>query len=619
VFRGCLTLLIGFALGAGLVLWWWPHQPTGVALPASADVRVFISDSYLSRAVQQRVAGMTLPEIHNVRVLSSPPAALLVNADLTVGPFTAPSSMEVQPVASGGGVQVQIVESHIAGIPIPSQLTGFLQDAINGETQHALSTHSRVTGVAVRPDGVEILADYAGYCARLRICPDMRDDGGSRTESVMEIDGGRYRAIRRLGTGGTGVVYQAVDQVLGRTVAIKALRETITLDLLRREGQSLARLNHPNVVALYDLVEEGGRTYLVMEYVEGCSLDEWLANQGPLGVDAAIAIVRQIASAIAQAHDRGLLHCDLKPANVLISTTGEVKLTDFTLGQIETAGRFDGMRGGSADYAAPEQVRDEAVDRRTDVYGLGALLRRMVGPIDRSSEEGRAVAEAIARATADDPAERYPSVEALLAALPPAERGATRVSAPRTVSELTRVQPRVAKQTRGRSRIPWRLALIPAAAILAVAALITHFNVSASPAPITLPAFVGTESASAQLIARSYAFHLTLVPRYASIPAGMVISQRPAPGSAVTKGAVVTLWVSEGPRPIEIPDLSGLNQDDAVARLQQLGFRVAITTQDTIWQGAGEVLGQSPDAQSLRVPGTVVTLTISTHPWWWIF
>lgn len=437
----------------------------------------------------------------------------------------------------------------------------------------------------------------------------------------MEIDGGRYRAIRRLGTGGTGVVYQAVDAVLGRTVAIKALHATIDLDLLRHEGRSLARLNHPNVVALYDLVEEAGRTYLVMEYVEGCSLDEWLAGRGSLSPDAAVAIIRQVAAAIAQAHDRGILHCDLKPANVLISTAGEVKLTDFTLGQIESGGRFAGMRGGSADYAAPEQVRDEAVDRRTDVYGLGALLRRMTGAIDRGTEEGRAVAGAIARATSADPVERFASVEELLAALPAGAGGDTLVAAPRQVSELTRVTPRPRRDVRrrARGRIPWRLTLIPAAAILAGAALFTHFNASASPAPITLPAFVGTQSTSAQLIARSYAFHLTLMPRYASIPAGTVIGQRPAPGSAVGKGSAVTLWVSEGPRPIAIPDLSGVKQADAVARLQHLGFRVAIQTQDTIWHDPGEVLGQSPNANALRVPKSVVTLTISTHPWWWIF
>src|SRR5579864_5291886 len=130
-------------------------------------------------------------------------------------------------------------------------------------------------------------ADRCGQGLRSR--PGMGDGSDCRTEEKMEIGDGRYRAIRRLGTGGTGVVYQAVDQVLGRTVAIKALREDITLDLLRHEGRSLARLNHPNVVALYDLVEERGCSYLIMEYVDGCSLDEWLINRGPLDPEAAVS------------------------------------------------------------------------------------------------------------------------------------------------------------------------------------------------------------------------------------------------------------------------------------------------------------------------------------------
>jgi len=160
--RGCLILIVGFLLGAGLVLWWWPHEPHGIAVPASADLRVRISDAYLSRTVQQHVAGMTLPTIKNVQVRSSPPAALVLTADLGAGPVTAGSSMEVQPVVAGGSVHIQITSTHIAGIPIPSQLTGFLQDAINSNTQRLLSAHTRITGVSVKPDGLEVLATYVG-------------------------------------------------------------------------------------------------------------------------------------------------------------------------------------------------------------------------------------------------------------------------------------------------------------------------------------------------------------------------------------------------------------------------------------------------------------------------
>jgi serine/threonine-protein kinase len=188
----------------------------------------------------------------------------------------------------------------------------------------------------------------------------------------VEIGNGRYRLIRRLGEGGTGCVYQAADLLLGRTVAIKALHDRQSTQLLREEARSLAGLNHPNVVGLYDLLESEGRACLVMEYVNGCSLDRWLVERGPLGLGAALEVFRQVAEAVMQAHRQRMLHCDLKPANVLVSTSGQVKLTDFTLARRLREGRFDGPTGGSARYAAPEQLSGAAVSPRTDVYGPGA-------------------------------------------------------------------------------------------------------------------------------------------------------------------------------------------------------------------------------------------------------
>jgi predicted Ser/Thr protein kinase len=437
-------------------------------------------------------------------------------------------------------------------------------------------------------------------------------------DQPVEIGNGRYRVIRRLGSGGTGTVYQAADRMLGRTVAIKALHHSQRLDLLRAEGRSLARLSHPNVVALHDLIEQDGRPYLVMEYVEGSNLEQWLAEHGSLGVEQALGVFRRIASAVQAAHAHGILHCDLKPANILISTAGEVKLTDFTLAQIESGGQFHGVRGGSAAYAAPEQMDGGPVDRRTDVYGLGAVLARMAGGIDRSSVEGQQVVAAIARATAADADQRFATVDELLNALPASDGPITRIAASSQASELTRVVPGAVEGPvphRPRRRLRRPLVILPLAAVLIAVLSISYFTASAQPATVILPDLSGVPQASALHIARSLALQTRMLPAYSStVPSGIVLAQRPAPGTKVNKGSTVTLIVSEGPRPVTVPSVEGLSQDAAAAQLQRLGFHVQVQTDQWRWQDYGNVVDQVPAAGGKLLPGQTVTITVSVKP-----
>jgi serine/threonine protein kinase len=437
----------------------------------------------------------------------------------------------------------------------------------------------------------------------------------------MEIGNGRYRLIRRLGSGGVGAVYQAADTLLGRTVAVKALHPSLTVDLLRREGQSLAQLTHPNVVALYDLIEDGGQPYLIMEYVEGGSLEEWLHDHGALNWEQGLQIFRPIAAAVAQAHARGLLHCDLKPANVLISSTGEIKLTDFTLARLEHEGRFDGVRGASAVYAAPEQAAGEDVDRRTDVYGLGVLLTRLLGPLDSTQSVEAQIAATLARATAAAPEHRFSTVDELLAALPPADAGSTAIVARTGVSDLTRValSPAPSPAPRRRAFVSWRLLVAPLALVVAAGAFFTHFTASASPTLIRLPDLVATQGPSANLVLRSLELRERTVAVYSGAPQGIVVAQRPGAADRVSRGEVITLFLSKGPRPVMLPDVQGLTQAQALVRLHTLGFKVSVKTSETVFHSAGEVLSQAPDPHSLQRPGTVIVLTVATKPWWWVF
>jgi len=357
-----------------------------------------------------------------------------------------------------------------------------------------------------------------------------------------------------------------------------------------------------------------------MEYVDGCTLEQRLAERGRLPLAGALEVFRRVAAAIAAAHACDLLHCDIKPANILISTAGEVKLTDFTLARRLADGAFRGLAGGSVDSAAPEQLRGEAAGPRTDVYGLGALLRRMIDPEEGSPEMER-VLRAIERATAFDPAERFARVEDLLEALPAGGPAITRVAPLSRTRDLTRVAPGMPRERAAIRRWPLAaLGALCAACLVACGALFSHFTVSAAPTRITVPDLVATQSQSAQIVVRSFALRYRLVPAYSpTVPSGIVISQQPGPGSQIPSRGTVTLVVSQGPQPVAVPPLQRLSRDVAVRELQRLGLRAVVQTQDDISDDAGIVLDQQPSPGTLRVPGSVVTITVSTKPWWWIF
>jgi serine/threonine protein kinase len=200
----------------------------------------------------------------------------------------------------------------------------------------------------------------------------------------------RYRILGFQGAGGMGVVYKAIHRLMERVVALKVLNHSLTTrpgfaERFRREAKAAARLSHPNIVAAYDADEAAGTHFLVMEFVAGTTLDQEVARRGPLPVREACDLVRQVALGLQHAHERGLVHCDIKPHNLLLTSSGQVKILDFGLARVLEEGGIgsvtlpSGTVLGTPDYVAPEQARDpRSADIRSDIYSLGCTLYHLL-------------------------------------------------------------------------------------------------------------------------------------------------------------------------------------------------------------------------------------------------
>src|SRR5262245_54851701 len=219
----------------------------------------------------------------------------------------------------------------------------------------------------------------------------MKIDGGT-LETGTRL--GRYTIAATIGRGGMGTVYRATDSALGRDVALKVLPSEVAsdpdrLERFRREARALAALNHPHIVTIYSVEQEGNVHFLTMELVPGRALDQLIAAQ-PLTIEKVRQVAKAVAEALSAAHDKGIIHRDLKPANIVLSESGQTKVLDFGLSKI--AATAPALAGGSAThlgtaigyvlgtpaYMSPEQVSGVNVDERSDIFSMGVLLYEMV-------------------------------------------------------------------------------------------------------------------------------------------------------------------------------------------------------------------------------------------------
>ncbi|HEX3517745.1 MAG TPA: Stk1 family PASTA domain-containing Ser/Thr kinase [Solirubrobacteraceae bacterium] len=474
---------------------------------------------------------------------------------------------------------------------------------------------------------------------------------------------GRYRVISRLGSGGMADVYLAQDQLLGREVAVKVLRHHFAEDhefveRFRREASSAAALSHPNIVGIFDRGEWNGTYYIAMEYVAGRSLKAIVREQGPLDPASAIELVIQILRAARFAHRRGVIHRDLKPHNVIVDEEGRARVTDFGIAR---AGASDmtltGSIMGTAQYLSPEQAQGQNVSGASDLYSVGVILYELLtGVVPFEGETAVAIAfkqvsatprvpselnpaippsldAVVLRALAKEPGQRYADADELIAALQherdalPAFAGVahepqhlpapTAVEAPTGALLLApggqfveEYGPEQGEPGPGRRGLWWALA-----ALVLIGVAVLAYVLSQSKHTVTVPPVVRqSEQAAGSTLRRAGLVAVPSLAASTSVPTGLVISQSPAAGSAVEKGAQVKIVVSGGPGSASLVDVSGLTAAEASARLRKAGFKPAIKKEPSATIAAGRVIATEPSAHTDVQEGSPVTVLVSSGP-----
>jgi len=485
--------------------------------------------------------------------------------------------------------------------------------------------------------------------------------GGGRGREPLA---GRYELRGLVGQGGMADVELAHDRILDRDVAVKILHARYADDpsflaRFRREAQAAASLNHPNIVGVYDTGEDDGRPFIVMELVRGQSLRDLLRSE-EVQPQRAIQMTGDAALGLHYAHERGLVHRDIKPGNILVSEERQVKVADFGIARAVNAENVTQTAAvfGTAAYVAPEQAQGEEVDRRTDVYSLGCVLYELLtgrqpfaadsavalaykhvseAPIPPSRinrELSPALDAVVMKAMAKDPAARYQTAREFQQDLQRAARGeavlapsaaayaATQVVArqvDRTVVapvEETVVRAATREETvveeepeRSNRAVWWILATVLVLALIAAAAFFASdifggaddADPQPSPSPSTapLPNVVGQDINAATEALRAAGFDPVLGEQRPDpeAPVNQVIETDPPPDAPVPAGATITLIYSAGPPQTTVPQVAGQPQDTIVAALQEAGLVLGeVVPQNSDEVEADLVIGSDPEA-----------------------
>lgn len=469
---------------------------------------------------------------------------------------------------------------------------------------------------------------------------------------------GRYKIIGNIGSGGMANVFLAHDLILDREVAIKVLRfdfqnDQSAIRRFQREALAATELVHPNIVTVYDVGEEDGMQFLVMEYVKGMDLKRYIQTHYPVPYLQIVDIIQQILSAVALAHQHRIIHRDLKPQNVLINEDGVVKITDFgiAIALSETSITQTNSMLGSVHYLSPEQARGSMATNQSDIYAIGIILYEILtGKVPFDGESAVTIAlkhfqdeipsiriydknvpqsleNVVLKATAKEPADRYKTADEMRADLdtvlsperlneprwePHALMDETRVLTPveaaqvetppveEPVAETAADQAEEAAQPKKKKRKRWLL--LPIIMVIALLGIGSYFLFGGGRGDVAIPEVSGQTEAAAR--AELEAAGLKVADEVEEIEddeveEGNVVKTDPPEGNEVKKNSVVTLYISSGTKKITLDDYEGRSFDDVKKELIDLGFdedRIKEELESSDDVDEGDIISQSPAA-----------------------
>ena len=473
----------------------------------------------------------------------------------------------------------------------------------------------------------------------------------------------RYEILEVIGEGGMAIVYRALDHRLNRDVAVKIMRDEMAADeeFRRRfctESHAVAMLSHPNIVAVYDVSHNDNVEYIVMELVDGITLKQYIERKGVVAWKEVVHFTKQISKALAHAHERGIIHRDIKPQNIMLLRDGTIKVGDFGIAALENeVYENNGEAIGSIHYIAPEQARGECPDARSDIYSLGVMMYEMltgglpftgntlgeiavqhmnakpVPPHEKNPEIPLELERITLKAMSAELSERYQSANELLSDLEAfihtpvtidgesADYENPDVKPVRSSTELSRERYRLRRR---RSDVVSFMSgtfglLVLAVALFAFLWNFWHKDVFSPEERIALPNFEGSNYESIinnTELSSMYKFNVIYISDD-SVEPGIVISQSPAAGRSMMvtpSGIEVDLTVNAGVSLTSVPDVLNTDYRDAMRNLRAEGFNVEIENAASDSYTKDYVIATSPVAGEQLSSGSTVYITVSAGP-----